>query len=187
MPIDFTPIYRGERKVSDLANDVTLEDLRAATEEQIDEMLSLIRDLSDAQTVALAADSAAEGGVDWNVGHLIAHATASSEEGAAVSSILARGIDYPFEPRLRWEADWTTLATTAACVRRLEESRRMRHGYLRAWPDEPRRDTFRALPEAFAARVGPLNAFGAYLLGLLHEAGHLPQLRDIVAQARTAQ
>lgn len=185
--IDFTPVYSGQRKVSELADGVTLEDLKAATDEQIDEMLSLISDLSDAQTAALANDPAAEGGIGWNVGHLIAHATASSEENAAVSSILARGIDYPFEPRLRWETDWTTLTTTAACVQRLEESRRMRHGYLSAWPDTPKLDTFRSLPEAFAARVGPLNAYGSYLLGLLHEAGHFAQLRDIVGQVRAGQ
>jgi len=74
----------------------------------------------------------AEGGIGWNVAHVIAHVTASSEE-AALSSILARGVDYPFELRLRAKADWTTLTTTAACIRRLAENLRMRHGYLRAW------------------------------------------------------
>ncbi len=74
----------------------------------------------------------AEGGVGWNVAHLVAHVTASSEEGAAVSSILARGIALEFEPRLRAEVDWTTLTTTAACIQRLEESRRIRQGYLSA-------------------------------------------------------
>ena len=67
----------------------------------IDEMLNLIRDLKDAQVVFVASDPQAEGGIGWNVAHLIVHVTASSEENAAVSSILARGIDYPFEPRLR--------------------------------------------------------------------------------------
>jgi hypothetical protein len=119
------------------------------------------------------------------VAHLIAHVTASSEEGAAVSSILARGIDYPFEPRLRAEADWTTLTTTAACVQRLEESRRIRQGYLSAWPDQPRLDTQRALPAGFAERVGPMNAIGSCLLGLVHEAGQFAQLREIIAQAAT--
>jgi len=97
--IDFTEVFNGQRKIADLAADVTLADLKTATNTQIDEMMTLIRDLSDAQVGFVASDPAAEGGVGWNVAHLIAHVTASSEENAAVSSILARGIDYPFEPR----------------------------------------------------------------------------------------
>lgn len=182
--IDFTPVVTGQRKVADLATDVSLDDLKTATDAQIDEMLVLIRDLSDAQAVALANDPEAEGGVGWNVGHVIAHATASSEENAAISSILARGIDYPFEPRLRVETDWTLLTTTASCVQRLEESRQMRLAYLGAWPDRPRLDTYRELPAAFVERVGRMNAVGSCLLGLLHEAGHFAQLREVVAQAR---
>lgn len=182
--IDFATGLSGQRKIADLAADVTLDDLKAATDEQIDAMLTLVRDLSDAQVVAVAADPEAEGGVGWNVGHLIAHVTASSEENAAVGSILARGIDYPFEPRLRSEAEWTALTTVASCVQRLEESRRMRQGYLSTWPDQPRLDTFRSLPAAFAERVGPLNAVGAYLLGLVHEWGQFGQLREIITQAR---
>lgn len=184
--IDFSAVFSGQRKIGELAADVTLAELKAADTQQIDEMVGLIRDLSDAQAVFVASDPAAEGGIGWNVAHLIAHVTASSEENAAVSSILARGIDYPFEPRLRAEVDWTTLTTTAACLQRLEESRRMRQGYLSAWPDQPRLDTHRALPPAFAERVGSINAVGAVLLGLIHEAGQFAQLRDIVAQAKAA-
>lgn len=184
--IDFSAVFSGQRKIGELAADVTLAELKAADTQQIDEMVGLVRDLSDAQAVFVASDPAAEGGIGWNVAHLIAHVTASSEENAAVSSILARGIDYPFEPRLRAEVDWTTLTTTAACLQRLEESRRMRQGYLSAWPDQPRLDTHRALPPAFAERVGSINAVGAVLLGLIHEAGQFAQLRDIVAQAKAA-
>jgi hypothetical protein len=184
--IDYTPVFNGQHKIGDLAADLTLDDLKAATNGQIDEMLTLIRDLSDAEVVFVASDPEAEGGVGWNVAHLIVHVTASSEENAAISSILARGIEYPFEPRLRVEVDWTTLTTTAACVQRLEESRRMRQGYLNAWPDQPRLDTHRTLPAAFAERVGSINAIGACLMGLVHEAGQFAQLREIIAQARSA-
>ena len=104
-----------------------------------------------------------------------------------MSSILARGIDYPFEPRLRAEVDWTTLTSTAACIQRLEESRRIRQGYLSAWPDQPRLDTHRTLPTAFAERVGPINAHGSALLGLFHEASQFAQLREIIAQAQAAR
>ena len=54
--IDFTAVYSGQRTIADLASDVTLDDLKAATDAQIDEMLGLIRDLSDAQVVAVASD-----------------------------------------------------------------------------------------------------------------------------------
>ena len=184
--IDFTPISTGQRKIADLAVDINLDDLKAATNAQIDDMLTLIRDLSDAQVVFVATDPQAEGGIGWNVAHLIAHVTASSEENAAVSSILARGIDYPFEPRLRAEVDWNTLTTTAVCAQRLEESRRIRQGYLSAWPSQPRLDTHRSLPAGFAERVGPMNAIAACLLGLVHEAGQFAQLREIIAQAQAS-
>ena len=184
--IDFSAIASGERRIADLAEEVGLHELKAATNEQIDEMLGLIHDLSDAEVVFVASDPEAENSVGWNVAHLIAHVTASSEENAAISSILARGIDYPFEPRLRWEADWATLTTTAACIQRLEESRRMRQGYLSTWPDQPHLDTHRTLPPAFAEWVGPMNAVAAYLLGLVHETGQFAQLREIIAQARAA-
>jgi hypothetical protein len=124
--------------------------------------------------------------VGWNAAHLIAHVTASSEENVAISSILARGIDYPFEPRLRAETDWTTLTTTAGYIQRLEESRRMRQGYLSAWLDQPVLDTHRSLPDGFAAMVGPMNALAAALMGLVHEAGQFAQLREIIAQAQAA-
>jgi len=185
--IDFTAVFNGQRKIADLATDVTLADLKAATDAQIDEMVTLVQELRDTEVVFVAADPAAEAGIGWNVAHLIAHVTASSEENTAVSSILARGIDYPFEPRLRYETDWTILTTTAGCRQRLEESRRIRQAYLNAWPDQPYLDTHRTLPPAFAERVGRLNAMGACLLGLVHEAGQFAQLRDIIAQTKAAQ
>jgi hypothetical protein len=184
--LDFAPVTRGERRLADMAPTVTLLDLQAATNAQIDMMLTLIRDLSDAQTQAVAADPEAPDGIGWNVAHLLAHVTASSEENTAVSSILARGIAYPWEPRLRAEVEWTTLTTTAQCIQRVEESRRMRLGYLSAWPDEPRLDIYRTLPAEFVAYVGELNAVGSVLLGLLHEANQFAQLREIIAQARRA-
>lgn len=184
--IDFTEVFNGQRKIADLAADVTLADLKAATDAQIDEMVTLIRDLSDAHVVFVAADPQAEGSIGWNVAHLIIHVTASSEENAAISSILARGINYPFEPRLRYETDWTTLTTTAGCLQRLAESRRIRQAYLSTWPDQPHLNTHRSLPPAFAERVGQLDAVGAYLLGLVHEAGQFAQLRNIIAQAKAA-
>lgn len=185
--IDYGSVFSGERRIGDLSADVSLNDLKTATDSQIGQMLSLVIELSDAQVCFIAADATAEGGIGWNVAHLIAHVTASSEENAAISSILARGIEYPFEPRLRSESDWELITTTAACIQRLEESRRIRQSYLNAWPDQARLDTLRTLPGGFAERVGPMNAVGSTLLGLIHEAGQLPQLHDIIAQAKAAR
>ena len=120
----------------------------------------------------------------WNVGHLIAHVTASSEEGAAISSVLARGIDYPFEPRLRAEVAWETPTTIAASIQRLEESRRMRQGYLSTWPIAHASTRIGPCPRRSPTALGPLNAVGAYLLGLIDAAGQLAQLRDIITQTQ---
>ncbi len=181
---DPTIVFSGQYKLAELASDLTLDDLKALTNRQIDEMLAQIHDLSDAQVVFAATDPQAEGGMGWNVTHLITHTTATSDESAVVSSILARGITYAFEPRLRVEIDWATLTTPAACRQRLEESRRIRLAYLNAWPDQPRLDTFYGVPARLAERLGSINAIGTYLLGLAHEATHFAQLREIVGQAR---
>ena len=186
--IDFSAVQRGELNVGELATRVTLPELIAATNEQIDAFVALVHDLSDREVTFIAKDStaqdptgaAAEG---WNVAHVIAHFTATSEENAAISSILARGIPYPFEPRLRSEVEWTRLTTATGCLQRLEESRRIQLSYLNAWPDMPNVDTERTLPEAFAARVGKINAVGAVLLGLLHGDGHRAHIQEITAQA----
>ncbi len=183
--IDFSPVHAGSMKVSDLAaSGITLADMQATTEAQFDAILALITPLTDAQTVHIAHDPEAEGGVGWNVPHLLAHCLSSFEENASVSSILARGISYPFEPRLRFEVDWTTLTTTAACVARVQESRRMGLAYLQAWPDQPTLTTFRTMPERFTAHFGELNAIGTYLLGLSHNTLHMVQLQEIVRQAK---
>jgi PPOX class probable F420-dependent enzyme len=75
------------------------------------------------------------------------------------------------------------MRTVAQVVRRLEESRRMRLAMLAAWPDEPHLDNTGVLVERF----GPLNATSLYLLGLMHEDRHLPQVAEIVRQARQAR
>lgn len=184
--IDFSAIRAGEQTFADLAGSLTVQDLKTATNEQIDDMIGQIEPLNDDQIVFVVSDPEAEGGIGWNVAHLVAHVTASSEENAAVGSVLARGIAYPWEPRLRTETDWNMITTRAACLQRLEESRRMRLAFLDTWPDQPDLASLRTLPEAFSRRVGPLNAVGTMLLGLSHESGQFAQLRDIIAQAKAA-
>ncbi len=178
-----------------LAQRFGVDDLKAATHASIDLMLDLIRDLDDADVTFNPVDEKAhdpyakdgEAYIGWNLAHLIVHVTASSEEWAIYSAILARGIAYPAEPRLRSETPWESVRTRAQCVQRLEESRRMRVSCLDAWPDTPNLETLRELSERFTERMGIVNAPTAYLFGLAHEADHYDQMREVRAQALLAK
>ena len=77
---------------------------------------------------------------------MIAHVTASSEEGAAFSSLTARGI--PASERPRYETPWRDITTVEQVIQRLEESRRMRHAYLDTWPDNPHLDVYREISQS---------------------------------------
>lgn len=189
MRIDFTPVLNREIKYGDLAARVTKQDLLVATHESIDRMLALLDDLTDADIAFDPIDPhandpyavAGEENIGWSIAHIIAHVTASSEEGAAFSSLLARGI--PAEERPRYETPWRDITTVAQLRQRLAESRRIRSAYLEAWPDTPHLDVYRKMSERFEAYAGRLNAIGAFLLGLGHEVGHYAQLLDARAQA----
>jgi hypothetical protein len=189
--IDFTPAFNGEIKLYDFAQQFTVDDLRAAANASIDTILSIIGAADDAQLTFLPEDPNAddpfappeERYLGWSLAHLVAHVTASSEEAAAYSSILARGIDYPREPRLRSETDWHTLKTRAQVLQRLEESRRMRLAALDMWPDTPHLDVFRITSEHGLLKNGPSNAKSAFLAGLKHEWSHLDQFREAARQA----
>ena len=120
--------------------------------------------------------------IGWSLAHLIAHVTASSEEGAAFSSLLARGVEASERPR--YETEWKEITTVVQCVQRLEESRRMRNAYLDTWPDVPHLDVYRAgMSERFEAWTGKMNAIGSFLLGLGHEVGHMEQMQAVRTQA----
>lgn len=190
---DFTPVQKGDVKVLEFAKDYTLDDLRAMTNESIDTLLSFIHGLNDADVTFDPIDPEAddpyaiegEEKIGWSLAHLIVHVTASSEEGAAFSSLLARGIAAAERPR--YETAWRDITTHAQCVQRLEESRRMRLAYLDTWPDVPFLDVYRVLSERFIERFGPMNAPAAYLFGLSHEVGHYEQFRDVRQQALAAK
>lgn len=189
MSIDFTPVLRDGEKFDAFAARFTRDDLRAATNASIDHLLALIADLDDAAVTFDPVDAQAndpyaapgEEQIGWSIAHLIAHVTASSEEGAAFSSLLARGI--PASERPRYETPWRAITTQAQCVQRLEESRRMRLAYLETWPDQPHLDVYRPISERFEARFGRLNAVGAFLFGLSHEVGHYDQIAEVRRQA----
>ncbi len=189
MIIDFTAVDAREKKISELAETVTRDDLRNASDESIDRMITLLEGLSDTDVTFEPTDETAEDPyavegeehIGWSLAHLVAHVTASSEEGAAFSSILARG--YPLSERPRYETPWKDITTHAQCIQRLEESRRIRNSYLDTWPDTPHLDVFRTgMSERFEAYTGKLNAVGAFLLGLSHEVGHFGQFKEVKKQ-----
>jgi len=192
--IDFSPIDRDEIKALEFSAPFSVADLKAATHASIDTILAIIKDMSDAQMTFLPFDPDAddphavpgEEKIGWSLAHLVVHVTATSEEGAAFSSILARGIPYPKEPRLRYETNWHTVTTQAQAIQRLEESRRIRSAYLDAWPDQPHLNVQRELSERFIEKFGPMNAPATYLFSLKHESGHFAQFREVARQARAA-
>jgi hypothetical protein len=156
----------------------------------VDAMLSLIADATDVDVVFQPVDPAAHDSfaaneadvkLAWTLGHVIVHSTASGEEGAALATELARGIE--IKGRSRYEVPWETMKTVAQLRARLEESRRIRHAYLNAWPDEPHLEL--AMPPYPGAEA--VNAVGRYASGLRHDDSHLGQLAEIMRQARTAR
>lgn len=193
--IDFTPMREGELSFMDYATRENIEpaDLRVLSDESIDYLLSQLDGLTDADIVFAPEDPDAsdpfavegEEEIGWNFGHLIAHVTASSEEGAALSSLLARGV--PAAERPRYETPWRDMQTVAQVRQRLEESRRMRNAYLETWPQAPLLDTVRDISERFTARFGQMNAPAAFLFGLSHEVGHYAQIAEVRRQALAAR
>ncbi len=189
--IDFSPMREGELSYMDYATreNIGPAELRALSDESIDFLLSLLDGLTDADIVFDPEDPDAndpfavegEEEIGWNFGHLIAHVTASSEEGAALSSLLARGVAASERPR--YETPWRDMQTVAQAQQRLEESRRMRNAYLETWPQVPLLDTVRVVSERFTARFGEMNAPAAFLFALSHEVGHYAQMEEVRRQA----
>jgi hypothetical protein len=194
---DFSPVERGEMLLIDWTQRegiTTAAQLRAITTAVLDEIAGILGRADDAAVTFIPDDPLAndpfapedERYQGWSMAHLVVHTTASAEEWAAVASILARGIAYTPEPRLRFETDWRTVTTRAQVDARLAESRRMRLGYLDTFPDMPNLTIRRELSPRFIERFGEMNAIAAYLFGLRHEVGHLAQMRDALAQAQSA-
>lgn len=187
--LDFTPLRDGSKSLAEITQGLTRADLRAATDEMIDTMLAIIADAVDADVVFVPVDPEAndtfgkpeDKDLAWTLGHVVVHTTASSEEAAAQAATLARGVSV--DGRSRYEVPWETVHTVAQLRQRFEESRRIRHAFLDAWPDEPHLDvTYIYIP-----RLGPLDAVKRFVLGLMHDDSHLGQLREIMRQAREAR
>ena len=194
--VDFTPVKNKEKQYIDLWRDdeLTIQDLRDATNKSIAHILSMISALDDAGIAHEPTDENAddpyavegEEHIGWTVGHLVAHVTASSEESAAFASLLARGVE-GVEHRPRYETPWREVNTKAKAVQRLEESRRIRLAYLDTFPDEPHYDNLRILSERGQEYWGDLNAPAEFLRGLGHEVGHYEQIKNAVEQALNAK
>ncbi len=195
MKIDFSPIREGKQKYLEFAAQFSVDDLRAATNHSVNTLLEFLDGLTDAEVTFDPVDAhandpyaaAGEEHIGWSLAHLVAHVTASSEEGAAYSSILARGIPYSTDLRLRYETPWRDITTHTQCVQRLEESRRMRLASLQTWPNKPFLDVLRELSPRFTERFGMMNAPASFLFGLSHEVGHYDQFREVRQQVLEAR
>ena len=188
--LDFEPVRTKQITWNELVANLGVADLRKLTSEMVDKMLALIAGCTDADVVFTPIDPAAkdsfaanpdEVNLAWNLGHVIAHATSSSEEAAAVAAELARGVIY--HGRSRSEVPWQAVTTVAMCRQRLEESRRMRLASLDMWPDAPYLEN---LVELWAG-MAPTNAKGRFAIGLMHDDAHLVQIAEIVRQAQAAR
>jgi DinB family protein len=184
--LDFTPVRRKELTIQQLCEGLRPDDLATLTNEMCDLQLDLIGDIVDEDATFVPDDPDAHDRwaarpqdvhLAWTLGHVIVHATASSEEEAALALTLARGLQV--KGRSRYEVPWPEAKSAAFLRGRIQESRRMRLAMLDAWPDEPHLDVFFASPEGFA----PVNAIGKFVSGLSHDDAHLGQIRKIVAQA----
>ncbi len=186
--LDFSKFRNKEQTPTELIAGLTVEDLRDLTNGMVDRQLDLIQDATDADVVFVPVDpdandtfAASDEVVDlaWTLGHVIVHATASSEESAFIAAEMARGVLR--EGRSRSEVPWETVTTIAQVRDRLEESRRMRLATLDVWPDEPYLDT------TVEGRRGVINPIARFVYGLIHDDDHLDQLADIMQQAKAAR
>ncbi len=183
--IDFRPLRTHERTIQELAEGLKLEDLANLTNEMVDAQLAAIAQAVDEDVVFVPYDPGANDpfasdpslvDLSWTLGHVIVHATASSEESAALALTLARGLEVT--GRSRYETPWEEATTVAFLRRRLEDSRRMRLSMLEAWPDPAHIDNYYSTSEGRP----PMNALGRFLSGLSHDDSHVGQIRGIMAQ-----
>jgi hypothetical protein len=195
MTIDFSALHSRTQQLPEFTTALSLKDIRETADHGIAVMRSVLVGLTDADVVFEPNDAnandphapAEDQHIGWSIAHLILHATASTEEYFATAAVLARGIAYPKEPRLRYEGDWREITTLAQCYQRIDEASRMRNGFLDTFPDVPHLDVMWERSERFIEIFGECNAFGAAVMGLSHEFGHHDQFKDARAQALAAR
>lgn len=194
MPLNYDAFFNGEIKWFELAEGLTAAELAEETNRIYDLYRELLDGADDAQMSFEPDDpdandpyaaSEEEKHIGWTAGHLVAHVTASAEEGAVFGSILARGVE--LGGRIRAEVDWREIDTVEKARHRLEESRRMVLAYLSTWPDTPNLTVIRQFSsEKASAYFGQMNAPAAHMLGLTHMVGHFDQFKDALQQAEAA-
>ena len=189
--LDFNAVREKRARLGELTAHLSLSDLHALTDEMVNDMLAILEDAQDPDVTFPPADPAAddrfaanpdEVSIAWTLGHVVVHATASSEEAGALASQLARGLE--IKDRSRYEVPWSEVSTVAQLRQRLEESRRMRHAFLETWPDSPH---YEMLFTASYPGAEPVNAIGRFVFGLYHDSSHLEQMREILRQAKAAR
>jgi|SRR6185312_5462084 len=180
MKFDFDALREGKITYAAVVSDISYKDLHSFTNELFDNIQSAIAGITDAAVTFVPQDPKSNESDErgWTLSHVVNHFTASLEEGAASGALLARGVQ--FEGRLHYEYPWETVQTVQQLQERLNESRRMSLAFLDAWPTTPHLDVaINRIPF-----LGPLNAIGAYMLGIFHGQMHLDQIREIVSQVR---
>ena len=185
--LDFAALRSKQKTITDLVNGMGVKELRDLTNEMVDRLLDLIKPCRDADIVFVPADPKAndphalnndEIHMAWTLGHVIVHATASTEEACALAAEMARGVT--LHGRSRYETPWREATTVAFCIARLEENRRMRLASLGMWPDKPHLE-YVIEPWPGMTHV---NAVGRFALGLMHDEMHLEHIAEIIRQAK---
>ena len=186
--LDFSRVRAREVKLADLVADLSVDHLARASDSSIAQIEEILATATDADVVFVPEDPAADDpaaadpadrDLAWNLGHLVAHVTASAEESAALAQELARGV--PFHGRSRWEVPWKTVTTIVQCRQRLADSRRMRRASLQMWPSTPPSEV-----DADPATPTWQQARERFARGLSHEDAHIDQIRNVVKQAQAA-
>jgi len=188
--LDFSRVNNKEISMTDLAADLTRQDLHTLTAEMIDTMLDAIADCTDADVTFQPLDPGAndtfaskseDAAIAWTLAHVIVHTTASSEESAFLAAEMARGVEN--HGRSRYETPWEEVTTIEQCRQRLQESLRIRQASLELWPDQPNLEiTYQPWPTA-----PHINAVARFIFGFAHDDSHLGQITDIVSQAKAAR
>lgn len=176
LSLDFEAVKSRQQSAPEQFAQVQFDDLPNLTRELYDRLDSLSAGLSDQQVTFIALDPAQDNEPGWNLAHIILHITASAEEGMALGSSLARGVE--FTGRSRYEPDWEAVTTAAEVAQRLAESRRMTIAFLETWPDAPHLEN--TYQHDF---FGPMSAMSHATLGLYHGQSMLAQVEEIVRQA----
>jgi hypothetical protein len=187
--LDFTPIREKTIPWPEFVKDIRHPQLIDLTNELSDIQLALIQGCTDAHVTFQPVDpeahdpyaaDAKDEDLAWNLGHVIVHSLASSEESAYLAVELARGVEYETR-RSRYEVPWETVTVVQQCRVLIEQSHRMILGMLAGWPDQPFTENTYTSPSGIE-----VNCYIRFLFGMNHAEGHLNQIAEIIRQGNEA-